>query len=78
LSESLAQGQHKTFISFETHRKIQERLHGTDLRAPARKNLNEDFPLRGFVLCEGCDRKLTVGWAKGRNGRHPYYLCNRG
>ena len=76
---SLRKGQHEALISFETYKKIQERLSGSDVRAPARKNLNEDFPLRGFIQCEGCDRTLTAGWTKGRSGYYPYYLCcNRG
>lgn len=76
---ALRKGLHEALISFETYRKIQERLNGRDLRVPARKNINEDFPLRGFILCEGCDRTLTAGWTKGRNTHYPYYLCsNRG
>ncbi len=41
---------------------------------PARKNLNEDFPLRGSIACE-CGNSLTAGWTKGRNKRYPYYYC---
>ncbi|WP_371349051.1 zinc ribbon domain-containing protein [Ancylobacter sp. IITR112] len=43
--------------------------------APRRKNLNEDFPLRGYVLCADCDTPLTACWSKGSHGRYPYYLC---
>ena len=76
---SLRKGQHEALISFATYQKIQQRLTGTDVRAPARKNLNEDFPLRGFIQCSGCEQSLTAGWTKGRNDYYPYYLCtNRG
>ncbi|WP_341645355.1 recombinase family protein [Thauera sp. SDU_THAU2] len=42
----LLKGQHEGLISYETFLKIQERLNG-NARVPNRKNLNEDFPLRG-------------------------------
>ncbi len=42
---------------------------------PARKNLDEDFPLRGTVTCSDCGNVLTACWTKGRNKRYPYYYC---
>ena len=72
---SLRMGQHEPLISFETFKKIQERLRG-QANAPARKDINADFPLRGFVLCGDCDKPLTAGWSKGRNKYHPYYNCH--
>ncbi|MEQ8823215.1 MAG: zinc ribbon domain-containing protein [Filomicrobium sp.] len=56
-------------------RQIQERRTGK-LKAPARKNLNEDFPLRGFVLCSDCGEPLTACWSAGRRKKYPYYLCD--
>ena len=47
---SLRKGQHEGLISFETFQKIQNRL-STGAKAPARKDISADFPLRGFVLC---------------------------
>jgi len=41
-----------------------------------RKCDNEDFPVRGFVLCSHCEKPLTASWSKGRNSRYPYYRCN--
>lgn len=71
---SLRPGQHEGLISFATFQKIQDRLNGIN-RAPYRKNLNEDFPLRGFVLCDDCGTPLTACWSKGTHSKHPYYLC---
>ena len=71
---SLRQGQHEPLISFETYTKVQERLNGK-ARAPARKDLNADFPLRGAVACGCCGTPLTACWSKGRNARYAYYLC---
>jgi hypothetical protein len=70
----LRKGQHEPLISFETFKKIEERLNGK-ARVPARKDLNADFPLRGAVICGDCGTPLTACWSSGRNGRYPYYLC---
>lgn len=67
---------HEPLISFETFQRIQERLRGT-ANVPARKDLNQDFPLRGFVDCHGCGKPLMGCWSTGRSTRHPYYLCQR-
>lgn len=70
----LREGQHEGLISFEDFRKIQERLKGR-ARAPIRKDLSEDFPLRGSVFCGDCGTPLTACWSSGRHARYPYYLC---
>ena len=44
--------------------------------APARKDINEDFPLRGFVACDDCGEPMTSCWSKGRNKHDAYYLCD--
>ena len=71
---SLHPGKHEPLISFETWQKVQERLK-EQANAPARKDINDDFPLRGFVCCAGCGKPVTAGWSKGRNTKYPYYLC---
>jgi site-specific DNA recombinase len=65
-------GHHEPLISLETFRKIKNRLNG---KVPARKNINMDFPLRGFVTCGHCGTPLTACWSTGRHARYPYYLC---
>ncbi len=72
---SLRKGHHEPLISFAVHQRIQEILGGA-VYAPARKDINEDFPLRGFVLCDDCDQPMTSCWSKGRNKHYPYYLCD--
>ena len=71
---SLRKGHHPALISMETFQRIQERLNGKP-KAPARRDLSTDFPLRGFVLCDDCGTPLTSCWAKGRNTRYAYYHC---
>ena len=65
---------HEPLINLSTWQKIQERKHGR-ANAPARPDLNEDFPLRGFIDCASCDSPMTAAWSKGRNARYPYYFC---
>jgi site-specific DNA recombinase len=73
-SVALRPGAHEGLIDYETFRKIQQRLQ-EGAKTPARKNMNEDFPLRGFVTCGHCGTPLTACWSKGRHARYPYYLC---
>lgn len=70
----LRRGLHEPLISTEVYQRIQDRLNGIE-RSPRRKNLNVDFPLRGFVLCSDCETPLTACWSTGTHSRHPYYLC---
>lgn len=71
---SLRKGQHEGLISFATFEKIQARMKGT-AKAPARKDINADFPLRGFILCNDCSSPLTACWSQGKKQKYPYYLC---
>jgi site-specific DNA recombinase len=71
---SLRKGQHEGLINLETFERIQSRLKGT-AKAPARKDINADFPLRGFITCSDCGKPLTACWSQGKNQKYPYYLC---
>ncbi|MEL6369149.1 MAG: recombinase family protein [Pseudomonadota bacterium] len=72
---ALRPGKHDGLISFETFEKIQKRLRGKSY-APARADINEDFPLRGAVMCGDCGNPLTANWSKSKTGkRHAYYSC---
>ena len=71
---SLRKGHHEPLISFETFKQIQDRIAG-NARAPAGKNLDADFPLRGAVVCGHCGTPLTACWTKGKYSLYPYYFC---
>lgn len=71
---SLRPAQNAPLISLATHRKIQQ-LMQEKAYIPARKDLNEDFPLRGAVRCADCDNPLTACWTKGRSKHYAYYYC---
>lgn len=68
-------GHHEPLVSLATYEKIQERMKGK-AKAPARKDISEDFPLRGFVLCDDCGEPMTSCWTKGRSKHYAYYLCD--
>ncbi len=72
---SVRNGQHEGLISFETYQKVQDVLEGRKRRYPARKDHNEDFPLRGFVACDCCGNGMTAAWSKGKYRRYAYYRC---
>ncbi|MGF1463689.1 MAG: recombinase family protein [Maricaulaceae bacterium] len=78
LGVSLREGRHPPLISKATFETIKDRIEGR-ANAPARKDLNRDFVLRGAVACGCCGSMLTASWSKGVKKHHPYYLCqNRG
>jgi len=70
---SLREGQHDGLVSYETFLKVQDRLKQKSY-APARATINNDFILRGTVLCGDCGHPLTACWSKSKTGKkHPYY-----
>lgn len=72
----LMRGKHEPIISYETFKEIQDRLHGRG-KLPPRADINEDFTLRGFLLCDCCGHPLTSCWSQGKYQKHPYYLCRQ-
>ena len=72
---SMREAKHEGIVSKETFRRIQDRLEGRPA-IPARKDMNEDFPLRGAVACASCGYSLTGGWSKGKYKHYGYYFCH--
>jgi site-specific DNA recombinase len=71
----LIPGKHQGLVSLATWKAMRDRLAGP-AQVPARKNLHEDFPLRGFVTCGHCNQPMTACWSKGRSSYYGYYLCD--
>ena len=68
-------GHHEPLIDYATYKKIQNRLNGK-AKVPNRKDLDADFPLRGFVLCGDCEKPLTACWSTSKTKKkHAYYYC---
>tara|TARA_R110000787_G_scaffold16622_17_gene50540 strand:+ start:37032 stop:38723 length:1692 start_codon:yes stop_codon:yes gene_type:complete len=73
---SMREAKHEGIVSKETFWRIQDRLKERPVM-PARKNMNEDFPLRGGVVsCACCGYALTGGWSTGKYKKYPYYFCH--
>ena len=71
----LTRVEHEPLISLETFTHIQARLAEKSV-APARKDIDADFPLRGFLACVNCGGGMTSCWSQSHTGRkYPYYLC---
>ncbi|GAA6176971.1 recombinase family protein [Sulfitobacter pacificus] len=71
------EGHHEPIISLETFEAIQDRKNDKSVAA-TRKDINEDFPLRGFVTCACCDQPMTACWSKSCTGkRYAYYWCQQ-
>jgi site-specific DNA recombinase len=72
---SRRQARHEALIDLAIYNRIQERLN-SKTTTHIKKVLNDDFPIRGFVLCSCCRKPMTASWSTGRNGKkHPYYRC---
>lgn len=72
---SLRKGQHEGLIDFETYQQIQDVIEGKKRRPAARADINEDFPLRGYVACDCCGNAMTGAWSKGKYRHYAYYRC---
>lgn len=68
------EGQHEALISLETFERVQARR-GGKTKAPKRKNIGDQFALRGMVVCASCNVPLRSSITKGNGGLYPYYLC---
>ncbi len=75
LGVPLTPAKHEALISKATYEKI---LHNMTEKAnaPARKDLGQDFMLRGAVACSECHTPLRSCWSKGQNKHYAYYLCH--
>ena len=70
---ALQPAKHEPLVSYDTFRRVQERLFG-QAKAPKRMDIHQDFPLRGYVICDCCGKPMTSCWSRGRNGHYGYYL----
>gem|GEM_PF-998693 len=74
-SASQIQGIHEPIISTETFYQVQVMITG---KPQPKQELREEFPLRGVVRCESCNRPLTAAFSTGKmKKKYGYYCCNR-
>lgn len=71
----IVKAKHEAIIDEETFFQVQDKVAGripSNLRIREKSQLNDMFPLRGFIHCEACGRKLTGAIHKKK---YPHYFC---
>ena len=69
---------HETLISEELFYSVQDIINGKKRPTVASNKQKDDLPLRGFLTCAKCGRKLTGSASKGKLQRYFYYHCQPG
>tara|TARA_B100001778_G_scaffold333604_2_gene342567 strand:- start:462 stop:1487 length:1026 start_codon:yes stop_codon:yes gene_type:complete len=69
-------GKHQPLISLETYELIKARLEGRKLPKYNTDHLKH-FPLRGHILCVGCNQPMTASFSSGKHQKYGYYTCKR-
>ena len=67
------EGKHDGIIDIETFERNVKRLGGEIAGKRIRVDLSPDFPLRGLLVCDFCEKHLTG--AKSKQKLYSYYLC---
>lgn len=74
--EYAVKGQHEPLISEYLFNRVQDVLDGRKRDIYRTKiETNEEFPLRGFLLCPNCLKPLTASKSKGYAAYYSYYHC---
>ena len=73
--QNKVKGLHDPLVSQALFDDVQDALEGKNLAPVVHKKVNSEFPLKGFVLCASCGKKLTAGFVKGRKEKYPRYWC---
>jgi len=74
--EYLADGQHEPLISEGLFYEVQDFLDGKKKKKGTTIVSMDMLPLRGFLNCPKCSRKLTGSASKGRGRYYYYYHCS--
>jgi site-specific DNA recombinase len=74
--ECIVDGIHEPLISKELFDKVQNILNNRRSKHHTNhKKVNDNFPLKGFLLCPKCNNPLTGSTSKGRSKYYSYYHC---
>ncbi|WP_226334943.1 recombinase family protein [Echinicola marina] len=66
---------HKPLISEELFNEVQASIKRKTRPKGKTNELKKIFPLRGYLTCPLCGRKLTGSVSKGSSNSYPYYHC---
>lgn len=73
--KQLIEGIHEPLISKELFYKVQELIASRRKFSGKFKDIKSFFPLRGFLTCPYCKRKLCASTSQGRSAKYSYYHC---
>ena len=68
-------GYHDGIISVGTFDAVQKRLNQENAGKRVRRDVSEDFPMRGITVCTECSGHITAAWSGGNGGKFGYYFC---
>jgi site-specific DNA recombinase len=72
-----ARGTFEPLVTEELWERCQDFLAGRAKRKEHRQQ-HDDWPLRRFVICDACGKRMTSGWVKNRLGkRYGFYFCEQ-
>mgnify|MGYP003945130099 CR=1 FL=1 len=74
--EEFVEGIHEPLISERLFKKVQSLLERPRVKKIFRQKLKPVFPLRGFLICPFCGRRLTGSTSTGRHAKYRYYHCS--
>ena len=72
----MVQGQHEPLISEALFYAVQDVLDGRKKIVRPKIAVDDNLPLRGFLICPNCGRMLTGSASKGRTHYYYYYHCS--
>ena len=77
--EEIVQGIHEPIISEELFNEVQQILEGKKRVLAKITKAREEFPMRGYLICNTCGGNLTASCSTGRSGgKFYYYHCQGG
>lgn len=76
--EEIVQGIHEPIISEELFYDVQNVLAGKKKITTKYARVNDEYPMRGFMVCPKCGKNLTGSSSKGNGGMYYYYHCTKG
>lgn len=76
--EDIVQGIHEPIITEELFYEVQNVLDGKKKAKTKYALVNDEYPMRGHLICPRCGKTLTGSSALGNGGKYYYYHCTQG
>lgn len=76
--EEIVQGIHEPIVSEELFYDVQNVLEGKKKAKTKYALVNDEYPMRGHLICPRCGKTLTGSSALGNGGKYYYYHCTKG